>query len=91
MYTVTLTSGQKRCAHERPAYATFGDCEPYALAPQYAINFYLGYFCRWPDMCAVQETPQGRMMGYGTSCPPKPLSTPLPQALSLTHPFLSIL
>nr|VWO97690.1 Palmitoyltransferase PFA3 (EC (Protein fatty acyltransferase 3) [Ganoderma boninense] len=30
----------------------------------YAINFYLGYFCRWPDMCAVQETPQGRIMGY---------------------------
>ncbi|KAI0351758.1 N-acetyltransferase [Trametes cingulata] len=30
----------------------------------YAINFYLGYFSRWPDMCAVQETPQGRIMGY---------------------------
>ena len=32
---------------------------------QYAINFYLSYFSRWPDMCAVQETPQGRIMGYG--------------------------
>ncbi len=52
------------------------DCEPYALALQYAINFYLGYFCRWPDMCAVQETPQGRMMGYGTSRSPKPLPNP---------------
>lgn len=34
---------------------------------QYAINFYLSYFSRWPDLCAVQETPQGRLMGYGTS------------------------
>ena len=46
------------------------------MAVQYAINFYLGYFCRWPDMCAVQETPQGRMMGYGTSRPPKSLANP---------------
>ncbi|RDX56964.1 N-acetyltransferase [Lentinus brumalis] len=30
----------------------------------YAISFYLSYLSRWPDMCAVQETPQGRMMGY---------------------------
>jgi len=30
----------------------------------YGINFYLGYLSRWPDLCCVQESPSGRMMGY---------------------------
>ena len=30
----------------------------------YGINFYLAYLSRWPDLCAVQESPAGRMMGY---------------------------
>ncbi|KAH9921181.1 N-acetyltransferase [Epithele typhae] len=34
------------------------------VTPQYAITFYLTYLSRWPDMCAVSATPQGRLMGY---------------------------
>ncbi|KAH9940981.1 N-acetyltransferase [Amylocystis lapponica] len=30
----------------------------------YGISFYLGYLSRWPDLCCVQESPNGRMMGY---------------------------
>ncbi|KAF9261254.1 N-acetyltransferase [Marasmius fiardii PR-910] len=30
----------------------------------YSIAFYLNYLSRWPDLCCVQETPSGRMMGY---------------------------
>ncbi|KAI6028591.1 hypothetical protein F5J12DRAFT_806376 [Pisolithus orientalis] len=30
----------------------------------YGINFYLDYLARWPDLCCVQEAPNGRMMGY---------------------------
>ncbi|CCM02783.1 uncharacterized protein FIBRA_04892 [Fibroporia radiculosa] len=30
----------------------------------YGISFYLNYLSRWPDLCSVQETPDGRMMGY---------------------------
>ncbi|PCH39347.1 N-acetyltransferase [Wolfiporia cocos MD-104 SS10] len=30
----------------------------------YGINFYLSYLARWPDLCSVQESPNGRMMGY---------------------------
>ncbi|KAF8231086.1 N-acetyltransferase [Tricholoma matsutake] len=30
----------------------------------YGIGFYLSYLSRWPDLCCVQESPSGRMMGY---------------------------
>ncbi|KAF9462693.1 N-acetyltransferase [Collybia nuda] len=30
----------------------------------YGIGFYLSYLSRWPDLCCVQEAPNGRMMGY---------------------------
>ncbi|VDB82885.1 unnamed protein product [Peniophora sp. CBMAI 1063] len=30
----------------------------------YGIPFYLSYLARWPDMCSVQETSDGKMMGY---------------------------
>ncbi|KAF8904655.1 N-acetyltransferase [Mucidula mucida] len=30
----------------------------------YNPGFYLGYLSRWPDLCCVQESPRGRMMGY---------------------------
>jgi len=30
----------------------------------YSISFYLSYLSRWPDMCYVQEAPNGRLMGY---------------------------
>ncbi|KAI0080918.1 N-acetyltransferase [Panus rudis PR-1116 ss-1] len=30
----------------------------------YGISFYLSYLARWPDLCCVQESPNGRMMGY---------------------------
>ncbi|KAL0946405.1 hypothetical protein HGRIS_012630 [Hohenbuehelia grisea] len=30
----------------------------------YGISFYLSYLSRWPDLCCVQEAPNGRMMGY---------------------------
>ncbi|KAF9255315.1 acyl-CoA N-acyltransferase [Marasmius fiardii PR-910] len=30
----------------------------------YNIGFYLNYLLRWPDLCCVQEAPNGRMMGY---------------------------
>jgi len=30
----------------------------------YHIGFYLNYLARWPDLCCVQESPSGRMMGY---------------------------
>lgn len=59
-----LTCGQKRYAHTQRD--TFCELNREGF-PQYAINFYLGYFSRWPDMCAIQETPQGRIMGYGRS------------------------
>lgn len=31
----------------------------------YGISFYLSYLTRWPDLCCVQEAPNGRLMGYG--------------------------
>ncbi|KAL5529512.1 NAA20 [Sanghuangporus baumii] len=30
----------------------------------YGISFYLSYLTRWPDLCCVQEAPNGRLMGY---------------------------
>jgi len=30
----------------------------------YSISFYLSYLSRWPDLCYVQEAPNGRLMGY---------------------------
>jgi len=30
----------------------------------YGIGFYLSYLSRWPDLCCVQEAPNGRLMGY---------------------------
>ncbi|EKM82355.1 hypothetical protein AGABI1DRAFT_97371 [Agaricus bisporus var. burnettii JB137-S8] len=30
----------------------------------YGIGFYLSYLSRWPDLCCVQESPNGQMMGY---------------------------
>jgi len=30
----------------------------------YGIAFYLTYLSKWPDLCAVQEDPNGRLMGY---------------------------
>ncbi|KAH9914960.1 N-acetyltransferase [Fomitopsis serialis] len=34
------------------------------LVSKYGINFYLGYLSRWPDLCSVEESSNGRMMGY---------------------------
>ncbi|KZS89968.1 acyl-CoA N-acyltransferase [Sistotremastrum niveocremeum HHB9708] len=30
----------------------------------YSISFYLNYLARWPDLCSVQQAPNGRLMGY---------------------------
>jgi len=30
----------------------------------FTISFYLGYLSHWPDLCYVQEAPNGKMMGY---------------------------
>ncbi|KAF9526163.1 N-acetyltransferase [Crepidotus variabilis] len=30
----------------------------------YGIGFYLSYLSRWPDMCVVEESPSGQLMGY---------------------------
>jgi len=30
----------------------------------YGISFYLQYLSRWPDLCAVEQAPNGRLMGY---------------------------
>ncbi|KAF8329723.1 N-acetyltransferase [Cantharellus anzutake] len=30
----------------------------------FSISFYLTYLSRWPDLCYMQETPNGRSMGY---------------------------
>ncbi|PFH48487.1 hypothetical protein AMATHDRAFT_76695 [Amanita thiersii Skay4041] len=30
----------------------------------YGIGFYFTYLSRWPDLCSVQEAPNGRLMGY---------------------------
>ncbi|KAK0441117.1 N-acetyltransferase [Armillaria borealis] len=30
----------------------------------YNIGFYLSYLSRWPDLCCIQESPNGRQMGY---------------------------
>ncbi|KDQ14569.1 hypothetical protein BOTBODRAFT_346040 [Botryobasidium botryosum FD-172 SS1] len=30
----------------------------------YSISFYLNYLARWPDLCSVQESPNGSIMGY---------------------------
>ncbi|KAG8906330.1 N-terminal acetyltransferase [Tulasnella sp. 403] len=30
----------------------------------YSISFYLTYLARWPDLCLVQEAPNGKIMGY---------------------------
>jgi len=30
----------------------------------YGISFYLSYLSKWPDLCCVQEAPNGRLMGY---------------------------
>jgi len=30
----------------------------------YGISFYLSYLSRWPDLCCVEEAPNGRLMGY---------------------------
>lgn len=32
---------------------------------QYGISFYLSYLSKWPDLCCVQDAPNGHMMGYG--------------------------
>lgn len=31
---------------------------------QYHVPFYLTYLSRWPDMCAMQESPSGKIMSY---------------------------
>ncbi|KAF8350364.1 N-acetyltransferase [Amanita rubescens] len=30
----------------------------------YGIAFYFSYLSRWPDLCCVEEAPNGRLMGY---------------------------
>ncbi|KAI0062363.1 N-acetyltransferase [Artomyces pyxidatus] len=30
----------------------------------YGISFYLSYLARWPDLCCVQQAPNGPLMGY---------------------------
>ncbi|KAL7410154.1 N-acetyltransferase [Mrakia frigida] len=30
----------------------------------YSNSFYLSYLAKWPDLCATQTTPTGRLMGY---------------------------
>jgi len=30
----------------------------------YSLSFYLSYLARWPDLCLVQDSPGGKMMGY---------------------------
>lgn len=30
----------------------------------FGIGFYLSYLSRWPDLCCVNEAPNGRLMGY---------------------------
>jgi N-terminal acetyltransferase B complex catalytic subunit len=30
----------------------------------YSITFYLSYLSRWPDLCYLQEAPDGRAMAY---------------------------
>ena len=57
----------------------------HAACNQYAISFYLSYLSRWPDMCAIQETPQGRMMGYGMF-----LTALMSQSPSTDPTFLSV-
>lgn len=34
------------------------------LTETYTNCFYLQYLTTWPDYCVVQESPNGRMMGY---------------------------
>lgn len=34
---------------------------------QYSITFYLSYLARWPELCAAEVSPSGKMMGYGTT------------------------
>ncbi|KAF8310844.1 N-acetyltransferase [Clavulina sp. PMI_390] len=30
----------------------------------YSINFYLTYLAKWPELCCMQDAPNGRNMGY---------------------------
>ncbi|KAL1918472.1 uncharacterized protein VTP21DRAFT_3132 [Calcarisporiella thermophila] len=34
------------------------------LTETYNISFYLQYLARWPDLFCVQESPNGKLMGY---------------------------
>ncbi|XP_006457793.1 N-acetyltransferase [Agaricus bisporus var. bisporus H97] len=55
----------------------------------YGIGFYLSYLSRWPDLCCVQESPNGQMMGYGMFPPSTHSSSHVSQInvldLSQTH------
>ena len=42
----------------------FLDSDAHSLS-KYGIAFYLSYLSRWPDLCCVEEAPNGRLMGYG--------------------------
>lgn len=85
-FAVIWISGQKQYVLLPSRHATVvrHSCRSGVLH-QYGINFYLSYLSRWPDLCSVQESPSGRMMGYG-----KP-SSPLPPLLiadrTLRHLF----
>lgn len=50
---------------------------------QYNIGFYLSYLSRWPDLCCVQESPNGRQMGYGSVHSLSPTLVYLTQTLSV--------
>ncbi|KIY71090.1 N-acetyltransferase [Cylindrobasidium torrendii FP15055 ss-10] len=43
---------------------TFNNVNLDVWTETYSPGFYLGYLSRWPDLCSVQESPTGTMMGY---------------------------
>ena len=62
--TAIWTYGRKRYALRLLLYE-INFFYPSDDSQQYSISFYLNYLARWPDLCLVQEAPNGRMMGYG--------------------------
>jgi len=49
---------------KRRTYTTHAPSNMDIWTETYSISFYLNYLSRWPDLCLVQEAPNGRMMGY---------------------------
>ena len=65
--SATSTSSQKQCVQiilPASAYNLLAHRCPLFLL-QYSNSFYLSYLAKWPDLCATQTTPTGRLMGYG--------------------------